>query len=67
MNDVIGATVKGHNKQPGKIEWRVLVVDQVRAVYLVILRTVLYCVPACHEDGVGLHQDARALGGGNHQ
>jgi len=28
MNDVIGATVKGHNKQPGKIEWRVLVVDQ---------------------------------------
>jgi len=27
MNDVIRATVKTHNKQPGKIEWRVLVVD----------------------------------------
>jgi syntaxin-binding protein 1 len=27
MNDVIRATVQGHNKQPGKIEWRVLVVD----------------------------------------
>jgi len=28
MNDVIRATVKNHNKQPGKLEWRVLVVDQ---------------------------------------
>lgn len=27
MNDVIRATVKAHNKQSGKIEWRVLVVD----------------------------------------
>ena len=27
MNDVIRDTVKNHNKQPGKIEWRVLVVD----------------------------------------
>jgi len=27
MNDVIRATVKTHNKQPGKLEWRVLVVD----------------------------------------
>ena len=28
MNDVIKATVKTHNKQPGKLEWRVLVVDR---------------------------------------
>jgi len=28
MNDVIRATVRGHNKQQGKIEWRVLVVDE---------------------------------------
>ena len=28
MNDVIRATVRQHNKQPGKLEWRVLVVDQ---------------------------------------
>jgi len=27
MNDVIRDTVKNHNKQPGKLEWRVLVVD----------------------------------------
>ena len=27
MNDVIRATVKEHNKQPGRMEWRVLVVD----------------------------------------
>ena len=27
MNDVIRATVRQHNKQAGKIEWRVLVVD----------------------------------------
>jgi len=27
MNDVIRATVLGHNKQAGKLEWRVLVVD----------------------------------------
>ena len=27
MNDVIRATVKQHNKQQGKVEWRVLVVD----------------------------------------
>jgi syntaxin-binding protein 1 len=27
MNDVIRATVKAHNKQSGKTEWRVLVVD----------------------------------------
>jgi len=27
MNAVIRATVKSHNKQPGKLEWRVLVVD----------------------------------------
>ena len=27
MNDVIRATVQAHNKQPGKLEWRVLVVD----------------------------------------
>ncbi|XP_023340618.1 protein ROP [Eurytemora carolleeae] len=27
MNDVIRATVQAHNKTPGKIEWRVLVVD----------------------------------------
>lgn len=28
MNEVVRATVKEHNKQPGKLEWRVLVVDQ---------------------------------------
>ena len=27
MNDVIRATVKNHNKTPGKMEWRVLIVD----------------------------------------
>jgi hypothetical protein len=27
MNDVIRATVKDHNKKPGGMEWRVLVVD----------------------------------------
>jgi len=27
MNDVVRATVKEHNKQPGRMEWRVLVVD----------------------------------------
>jgi len=27
MNDVIRSTVKTHNKQPGKLEWRVLIVD----------------------------------------
>ncbi|XP_059094839.1 protein ROP-like isoform X2 [Tigriopus californicus] len=27
MNDVIMATVKNHNKTPGKLEWRVLIVD----------------------------------------
>ena len=27
MNEVIRATVRSHNKTPGKIEWRVLVVD----------------------------------------
>merc|ERR1712214_219358 len=27
MNDVIRDTVRNHNKQPGKLEWRVLVVD----------------------------------------
>ena len=27
MNDVIRATVQQHNKQPNKLEWRVLVVD----------------------------------------
>merc|ERR1712088_515857 len=27
MNDVVRATVKQHNKTPGKMEWRVLVVD----------------------------------------
>jgi syntaxin-binding protein 1 len=28
LNDVIRHTVKSHNKQAGKLEWRVLVVDQ---------------------------------------
>ena len=28
MSDVIQATVKAHNKTPGKLEWRVLIVDQ---------------------------------------
>ena len=28
LNDVIRHTVKEHNKQPGKVEWRVLIVDQ---------------------------------------
>ena len=28
MTDVIQATVKAHNKTPGKLEWRVLIVDQ---------------------------------------
>ena len=28
MNDVIRATVQAHNKQPAKLEWRVLVVDK---------------------------------------
>ena len=28
MNDVIRATVKDHNKKPGGMEWRVLVVDE---------------------------------------
>ena len=27
MNDVVRATVKEHNKTPGKMEWRVLIVD----------------------------------------
>jgi len=27
MSDVIQATVKSHNKTPGKLEWRVLIVD----------------------------------------
>ena len=27
MNDVIRATVRDHNKTPGKMEWRVLIVD----------------------------------------
>jgi hypothetical protein len=27
MNDVIRATVAAHNKTPGRMEWRVLVVD----------------------------------------
>ena len=27
MNDVVRATVKEHNKQAGRLEWRVLVVD----------------------------------------
>ena len=28
MNDVVRATVKAHNKTPGKMEWRVLIVDE---------------------------------------
>ena len=28
LNDVIRHTVKEHNKQPGRVEWRVLIVDQ---------------------------------------
>ena len=28
MNDVIQDTVRNHNKTPGKMEWRVLIVDQ---------------------------------------
>ena len=28
MNDVIRATVKSNQKTPGKMEWRVLVVDE---------------------------------------
>ena len=28
MNDVVRATVKQHNKTPGKMEWRVLIVDE---------------------------------------
>ena len=27
MNDVVRHTTKNHNKAPGKIEWRVMVVD----------------------------------------
>ena len=120
MNDVIRATVKQHNKQPGKIEWRVLVrhkkvVKNEAALYRTLYdvrspfskkEVILTCLPylatytaisfcrlstyvhnllifliclinlpdlslGCgrpeHEDGVCLHQNARAFRRGHHE
>ncbi len=72
MNDVIRATTRQHNKQAGRMEWRVLVVDgQVREarfpIHIFYNKLHIFFQIPVHEDGLRLHQDAGPLCGGDHQ
>ena len=53
MNDVIRATTRTHNKTPGKVDWRVLVVDNQS------MRMVSACTKMQELSGEGITSEKR--------